>query len=58
VDVTWMMEHGERYFCLTDEQLVIDHSLPDYSHMPIPSTFYTCDATKYAYMGGDTGRLY
>jgi len=57
VDVTWMMEYGERYFCLTDEQLSIDHDLPNYSFMPIPSTFFTCDATEYAYMSGDTGNL-
>jgi len=57
VDVTWMMGYGERYFCLTDEQLTIDHDLPDYSYMPIPSTFFTCDATEHAYMGGDTGSL-
>ena len=58
VDVTWMLACGERYFCLTDEQLLIDHNLPNYTNMPIPSTFFTCDATEYAYMGGKTGSLY
>ena len=55
VDVTWMIEYGDRYFCLTDEQLLIDHDLPDYSYMLIPSTFFVCDATEHAYMGGDAG---
>jgi hypothetical protein len=52
VDLTWMDDgHGDRYFCLTDEQLALDHT-PDY-----PPVLPACDATKYAYMSGDTSNL-
>ena len=48
VDTTWMDDgHGDRYFCLTDDQLAVDHT-PNY-----PPVLPVCDATKYAYNGGD-----
>lgn len=52
VDTTWMDVVGERYFCLTDEQLFLDHEV-DAGVRGLPA----CNATTYAYMGGDASGL-
>ena len=45
VDVTWMQTDGDRYFCLTDSQIAVDHRIIS-QYQP------ECSSVKYAYDGG------
>lgn len=44
VDVTWMQASGERYFCLTDDEIAVDHAIISQYHPE-------CDGLKYAHGG-------
>ncbi|MHB8064867.1 MAG: transglutaminase domain-containing protein [Ruminiclostridium sp.] len=45
VDTTWMQSNENRYFCLTDKQIAVDHTIISQYHPK-------CDGSKYAYNGG------
>ena len=45
VDTTWMQSNEARYFCLTDMQIAVDHTIISRYHPK-------CDGRKYAYNGG------
>jgi transglutaminase/protease-like cytokinesis protein 3 len=44
VDTTWMQLNEDRYFCLTDKQIAVDHTIISVYHPK-------CDGSKYAYQG-------
>ncbi|MEA4932691.1 MAG: hypothetical protein VB071_03760 [Lawsonibacter sp.] len=44
VDTTWMQSNETRYFCLTDKQIAIDHTMISAYHPD-------CDGSHYAYQG-------
>lgn len=44
VDTTWMQSNENRYFCLTDKQIAVDHTIISVYHPK-------CDGSKYAYQG-------
>lgn len=44
VDTTWMQSNEYRYFCLTDKQIAVDHSIISVYHPD-------CDGNHYAYQG-------
>lgn len=45
VDTTWMQSNENRYFCLTDKQITVDHTIISQYHPK-------CNVSKYAYKGG------
>jgi len=45
VDVTWMQSNGDRYFCLTDLQIAVDHTIISQFHPE-------CSNEEFAYDGG------
>ena len=49
VDITWMLSHKNRYFCLNDQQLLVDHIVTDKA---IPE----CNGSLFAYQGKLTKR--
>lgn len=44
VDTTWMQSNKNRYFCLTDKQIAVDHTIISAYHPD-------CDGNNYAYEG-------
>ena len=44
VDTTWMQSNKNRYFCLTDKQIAVDHTIISVYHPD-------CDGSNYAYQG-------
>jgi transglutaminase/protease-like cytokinesis protein 3 len=44
VDTTWIQSSESRYFCLTDKQIAVDHTINSVYHPD-------CEGSKYAYQG-------